>query len=128
MTDFAVVAWAADGYKLAANVGGGRESQSPVAGKGKEGPDPGEAGEPAAREERLRPERLPAERQGTLHARAPARLLPRPAANLERRDPEGSARDAAAPPGREPEPSRSGRPRHLGDRPRDRAARPRPPA
>ena len=39
-----------------------------------------------------------------------------------------SARHAAAPAGREPESSRSRRPRVLRDRPRDRAARARPPA
>ena len=50
------------------------------------------------------------------------------AARLEGRDPAGGARDAPASAGREPEPPRPRRPRLLRDRPRDRAARPRPPA
>ena len=41
---------------------------------------------------------------------------------------QGGARHAAASPGREPESPRSRRPRLVGDRPRDRAARARPPA
>src|SRR5262245_16136941 len=47
---------------------------------------------------------------------------------MEGGHPEGSARDAAAPAGREPESSRPGRPRIVGNRPGHRAARPRPPA
>src|ERR1044071_3354420 len=104
------------------------ESQSDVAGKGKEGPDAGESRATAGRKERSRPERLPADGKRAFHERAPAREFPRQAAHLEGRDPQGSARHTPAPSGRKPESPRPGRPRFLRDRSRDRAARARPPA
>ena len=73
-------------------------------------------------------EELSADRQRAVHERAPARILPREAARLERGHPQGGQGDAGASPGREREPSRPCRPRLLGNRPRDRAARARPPA
>src|SRR5947207_11095587 len=73
-------------------------------------------------------EELSTLRKRAFHERPPARLFSRQAAGVEGRNPQGIADHAANLAGRERQPSRSRRPRLLGDRPRDRAARPRPPA
>jgi hypothetical protein len=73
-------------------------------------------------------EELPAFRKRAVHERPPARLFSRLASGLEGRDPQGIEDHAADAAGRERQSSRSRRPRLIGDRPRHRAARPRPPA
>src|ERR1700694_2403128 len=73
-------------------------------------------------------EELSTLRKRAFHERAPARLLARQAAGVEGLDTQGIAGHAADAAGRERQSSRSRGPRVLRDRPRDRTARPRPPA
>src|SRR5258708_2796516 len=68
---------------------------------------------------------LSAHRQRAIHERSPAGVLPREALRLEGGYPQGGQGDLGAPAGRERKPSRSRRPRLLGNRPGDRTARPR---
>src|ERR1700739_464872 len=73
-------------------------------------------------------EELPTDRKRAFHERAAARVFPREIAVVEGRDPQGIEADPANAAGRERQSSRSRRPGLLRNRPRHRAARPRPPA
>src|ERR1019366_3239631 len=73
-------------------------------------------------------EELSTLRKRAFHERPPARLFSRQAAGVEGRDSAGIAGHAADAAGGERQSSRSRRPRIVRDRPRDRTARPRPPA